>query len=66
MSIKDMMLKQKGKWMVKFRDKSKWIIDLTNMSYDSFEWYKATGTLDNEIDDLDKWFKGVIEYKRMD
>lgn len=55
MNLKDMILKRKGKWLVTKEDKTKWIIDLDDMMFDNYEWYKATGTLESELTDV-SWF----------
>lgn len=57
MTTKEMILKQKGKWLVQLQDKSKWVLNLNNMTFDSFKWYKEVGTLESEIIDLDFWFE---------
>ena len=53
-ALEDMI--KKGKWIITLNDKSKWVVDFDNNSMDSLEWYKAYGTLENELnyDDLKK------------
>lgn len=49
MTIREQMLKQKGKWKVVTKDKAKYVIDLDNMIFDSYDWYKQ-GQLNSELD----------------
>lgn len=49
MAIKEMMTT--GVWLITLRDKSKWVVDMDNKIFDSYKWYKATGTLENEYND---------------
>ena len=49
MTIREQMLKQKGKWKIVTKDKSKYVIDLDNMIFDSYDWYKQ-GQLNSELD----------------
>ncbi len=56
MTTKEMILKQKGLWLVKLQDKSKWVLDLDTMTFDNYKWWKEIGTLESEIEDLDYWF----------
>ena len=65
MSFKEMMLKQKGMWLVTTSDKSKWVIDLDNMMFDNYKWYKAMGTLESELENLDNLLKGNIQIKKI-
>lgn len=65
MSIKDWILKDKGKWLFTYKDNSKWILDFDNMTFDTYNWYKAYGVLENEITDIDDWFKNVVSCKKI-
>ena len=58
MSIKEMLLKTKGVWVVTLEDKSKWVIDLDNNIFDSYNWYKKEGTLESELNNIDEFLKG--------
>ena len=51
MTIKEMILKNKGLWYVVLKDKSKWIIDLDNNMFDNYKWYKEIGTLETDLSD---------------
>ena len=66
MSIKDMMLKFGGKYLFVLQDKSKWVIDLDKMIFDSFEWYDKVGTLESDLsmEILDEFFKKSKVVKR--
>lgn len=57
MATKEMILKQKGLWLVKLQDNSQWVLDLDNMLFDSLKWYKICGTLESELTNLDNFFK---------
>lgn len=67
MSIQEMILKQKGIWLFKYRDNYKIIVDLDKGLYDEYKWYKVMGTLEQEIDEeTNKWlFKNVAECKKI-
>ena len=67
MSIQEMILKQKGIWLFKYRDNYKIIVDLDKKLYDEYKWYKTMGTLEQEIDEeTNKWlFKNVVECKKI-
>jgi hypothetical protein len=56
--MKDMLLKTKGVWVVTLEDKSKWVIDLDNNMFDSYKWYRAEGTLESELNNIDEFLKG--------
>lgn len=66
MSIKDFMLKSGGKWLFILKDKSKWIIDLDKMIFDSFEWHNKVGTLESDLsmEILDSFLKESKIVKR--
>ena len=57
MTTKEKKKKQKGLWLVTLQDKSKWVLDLDNMTFDNYNWYKSCGTIECEIGDLDDFFK---------
>lgn len=57
MTTKEMILKQKGLWLVTLQDKSKWVLDLDNMIFDELNWYQKVGTLESELIDIDSFFK---------
>jgi len=57
MTTKEMILKQKGLWLVKLEDKSQWVLDLDNMMFDNLNWYQVMGTLESELIDIDNFFK---------
>lgn len=57
MTTKEMILKQKGLWLVTLQDKSKWVLDLDNMIFDELSWYQKVGTLESELYDIDSFFK---------
>ena len=59
MNIIDMILKSKGVWIVTFPDQTKWVIDLDNMMFDNYKWYKAVGTIESDLDNeqLDTFLK---------
>ena len=65
MSIKDCMLKQKGRWILTKKDNWKIIIDLDKEVWDDLKWYKKTGTMDNVIENLDELIKGVYDIKKV-
>jgi len=65
MTIKDMIKKQKGKWKIKYTDNYIIVIDLDNMLWDSYRWYRATGTLEAEITNIDELLKNIISYERI-
>ena len=67
MTTKEMILKQKGKWLVQLEDKSQWVLDLDEMMFDNLEWYQVMGTLESELTDIDKFFKkgNWKKYKRV-
>ena len=58
MNVYEMILKSKGMWLVTFPDKTKWVLDLDNNVFDNYEWYKVTGTLESELDSIDRFKKG--------
>ena len=64
MNIKEMIFKSKGLWLVELFDKTKWVLDLDKMEFDSYEWYKAVGTLENELVSIDEFMSG--EWKRIE
>lgn len=66
MTTKEMILKQKGLWLVQLEDKSQWILDLDEMMFDNLEWYQVMGTLDSELTNIDDFFKkgSWKKYKR--
>lgn len=49
MSITDMILKAKGKWLVQLEDKSKWVVDLDELMFDNYNWYSKVGTLETYL-----------------
>jgi hypothetical protein len=53
----------KGKWLVTLPDKSKWVLDLDNMLFDNYKWYKEVGTLESELEDIENFKKG--SWKRL-
>lgn len=65
MTINEMIKKQKGKWKITYLDNYSIVIDLDKMEWDSYKWYKVTGTLENEIINIDDFFKQVVEYKKI-
>lgn len=66
MTIKEQMLKQKGMWLVITKDKSKYVIDLDNMIFDSYDWY-IEGQLNSTLDDnsFNSIMKCMKSVKRM-
>lgn len=67
MSFKEMILKQKGKWLINHTDNYKVVIDLDNMLYDTYDWYKAYGMVEQELTEeiIDELFKNTTECKRL-
>ena len=49
MSILDLMLKSKSKYILTYTDGFKLVVDTNKMSYDSYNWYKEVGTLESEL-----------------
>ena len=75
MSLKEKILKQKGKWLITYIDKiwngkryvlDKMVLDLDNMLYDDYEWYKLND-MQNEADlnKIDDYLKGARSIKRL-
>lgn len=75
MSLKEKILKQKGKWLITYIDKiwngkryvlDKMVLDLDNMLYDDYEWYKQND-MQNEADlnKIDDYLKGARSIKRL-
>ena len=75
MSLKEKILKQKGKWLITYIDKiwngkryvlDKMVLDLDNMLYDDYEWYKQND-MQNEADlnKIDDYLKGARNIKRL-
>ena len=75
MSLKEKILKQKGKWLITYIDKiwngkryvlDKMVLDLDNMLYDDYEWYKVND-MQNEADlnKIDDYLKGARSIKRL-
>lgn len=52
---------KKGKWLITLEDNSKWVLDFDSNSFDSWEWYKTYGTLENELnyEELKKYGKSI-------
>lgn len=63
MSIKDLLLKSKGIWLVTLSNGSKWVLNLSEMTFDNYEWYKAMGTTESELTNIDDFIKG--NWKRL-
>ena len=38
-----------GKWLITLQDNSKWVVDFDNNTFDNYNWYKVTGTLESEL-----------------
>ena len=66
MTINEMIKEQRGIWKITYRDNYKIVIDLDNMMWDEYTWYKATNELENEIVDIDSFLKNIIEYKKIE
>ena len=65
MSFKDMILKSGGIWFVQLEDRTKWVIDIDNMMFDNWEWYKSMGTIESEINNIDDWILGNIKIRKI-
>lgn len=65
MSIKEMMLKQKGIWLITLNDKSKWVVDLDNMMFDNYKWFKIMETTENELTYLDDLIHEASKVERL-
>ena len=63
--MKSKILELKGMWLVVKEDKTKWVIDLDNMLFDNYNWYKKVGTLESEIEDID-WFMKNSSIRRIE
>jgi len=63
--MKEKILQMKGLWLVTKEDKTKWVIDLDNMLFDSYDWYKKVGTLESIIEDVD-WFMKNSSMRRIE
>ncbi len=70
--MKEKMLEQKGKWLITYNNKKwngksyvldKMVLDLDNMLFDDYDWYKLDdmqGEADiNKIDDYLKYAKSI-------
>lgn len=55
-----------GKWLLTMNDNSKIVIDFDKKLYDSYEWYKAMGTLEYELIDEKELFKMSKSMKRIE
>lgn len=75
MTLKEQIIKQKGKWLITYK-KKKWsgeryvldkmVLDLDNMLFDDYEWYKLSDMQgDITIDQIDNILKGVKSIKRI-
>ena len=73
--MKEKILKVKGKWLITYENKSwngkkhvldKIVIDLDNMMFDDYEWYKL-GEMQGELDinKLDDLLKGARSISRL-
>lgn len=73
--LKDKILKQKGKYLIIYTDKiwngkryvlDKMVLDLDNMLYDSYDWYKLN-EMQNEasLDKIDDYLKGAISIRKI-
>ena len=49
MSILDLMLKAKSKYILTYINGFKLVVDTNKMSYDEYKWYKQVGTLEQEL-----------------
>ena len=56
--MKEKLLKSSGVWLVTLEDNSKWVLDLNNMFFDTYKWYKTMGTLETELKVIDDFLKG--------
>lgn len=61
MTIREMVMKRKGKWLINHKDNYKVVIDLDKMVYDTYDWYKTDGCLQQELTNeiLDDLFKRI-------
>jgi hypothetical protein len=65
MNITELMIKQKGKWIFTLEDNSKWVLDFSTMTFDSYEWYKKVGTLESEITNINEFIQKSKNVKRI-
>lgn len=40
---------KEGKWIVVLKDSTKWVFDIDNKLFDTYDWYKKMGTLESEF-----------------
>lgn len=73
--LKSEILKQKGKWLIIYADKiwngkryvlDKMVLDLDNMLYDNYDWYKYND-MQNEasLNKIDDYLKGAISVRKI-
>ena len=67
MKIDDLILKTKGTWKIIYKDNYKIVVDLDNMMFDTLEWYKAVGILEQELtnEKLNNLFKNTVECQKI-
>lgn len=66
MTIKEKIIKQKGKYLITYKDNTKIVIDLDNMLYDSqfiYDYDKMQQTL--TIEQLDVLLKNIKSIKKI-